>query len=248
MTVMGEEGRPAYPIGSVDRALRLVVLLSENRAGIRIGDAAAFLEVAPSTAHRLLQTLMHRGFARQDVDTRIYFPGPTLERLSDLRERVRQLAMPILEALVTRFNETVHLAVLDGDQALTIASVESQHMLRVGNREGHTQPAVRSGMGRVLLSGMDKGTLQALLKAEGLDPAVFAKRMRELEVEGCLVQHSEVEAGVSSIAVPIRMATDGIPYAIGLTFPTGRIPEDQLAEVIKAAKEAAVQLGNELHR
>lgn len=245
---MTDKGQPSYPIGSVDKALRLVVLLSENRSGIRIGDAAASLEVAPSTAHRLLQMLVHRDFARQDPGTRIYYPGETLDRLADQRGRARQLARPVLESLVDQLSETVHLALLDGTQALTIASAESPHMLRVGNREGHTQPAVRSGMGRVLLSEYEQDALWPMLDAEGMDAVVFKQRMRELDADGCLVQHGEVEAGVSVIAVPVRNTAGRISYAIGVTYPTGRIPENQMPQAIEAVKAAAAQLGAELSR
>ncbi|MER2135381.1 IclR family transcriptional regulator [Arthrobacter sp. NPDC055585] len=247
MTVKKDE--PTYPIGSVDKALRLVVLVSEHPSGIRIGEAAGTLGVAPSTAHRLLQMLVHRGFARQDPETKAYYPGETLDRLSDQRERARQVARPILASLVEESGETVHLCILDGWSALTIASVESPHLLRVGNREGHAQPAVRSGMGRVLLSGKDAPVPPAVLESAGVDPERFEAHLAEVEANGYLLQHGEVEHGVSALAVPVY-SRDGesVDYAIGLTYPTGRIPEESLSPLVDHMKKAAVQLANELHR
>ncbi|MDD0857791.1 helix-turn-helix domain-containing protein [Arthrobacter alpinus] len=52
--------RPAHAIDSVENALRLLVLLQE-RESVRIVDAAKDLGVAPSTAHRLMATLVYRG-------------------------------------------------------------------------------------------------------------------------------------------------------------------------------------------
>ena len=244
-----EKDEPTYPIGSVDKALRLVVLVSEHPAGIRIGEVAAALSVAPSTAHRLLQMLVHRGFARQDPETKAYHPGETLDRLSDQRERVRQLARPILTGLVEEFGETVHLAMLDGWDALTIASVESPHLLRVSNREGHAQSAVRSGMGRVLLSGSDTPVPAPVLESAGVERGRFEDHLAEIEENGYLLQHGEVEHGVTALAVPVH-GRDGesVDYAIGVTYPTGRIDEADLPKLVKAAKTAAAQLGEELHR
>lgn len=247
MNAKSGKDQPAYPIGSVDKALRLVVLVSENPAGIRIGDAATALGVAPSTAHRLLQMLVHRGFARQDAETKMYHPGDTLDRLSDQRERARQAALPVLEELVREFGETVHLGILDDTSALTIASVESPQMLRVGNREGHAQPAVRSGMGRVLLSSSDPATLQPLLEAEGLDAKQFASRLEALRDEGYLVQHGEVEEGVSTVAVPVAAESGAVAFAIGVTYPTGRITADRLPQLASALQSAARRLGEALH-
>lgn len=249
MTVKRDKDEPTYPIGSVDKALRLVVLVSEHPSGIRIGEVAAVLGVAPSTAHRLLQMLVHRGFARQDPQTRAYYPGETLDRLSDQRERVRQLARPILAGLVQEFGETVHLCMLDGWSALTIASAESPHLLRVGNREGHAQPAVRSGMGRVLLSGTDTPVPSPVLESAGVDRERFEAHMAEVEANGYVLQHGEVEHGVSALAVPVH-GRDGesVDYAIGLTYPTGRIGNEAVPHVVEVLKTAAVQLENELHR
>lgn len=249
MTAKREKDEPTYPIGSVDKALRLVVLVSEHPAGIRIGEVAAVLSVAPSTAHRLLQMLVHRGFARQDPDTKAYYPGETLDRLSDQRERVRQVSRPILARLVEEFGETVHLCLLDGWLALTIVSVESPHLLRVGNREGHAQPAVRSGMGRVLLSGHGAPVPSAVLDSAGVDRKRFEAHLAEVESNGYLLQHGEVEHGVSALAVPVYgRDRESVDYAIGVTYPTGRITEKELPRLVDALKTAAVQLGDELHR
>lgn len=250
MSDKAERESPTYPIGSVDKALRLVVLVSEHPSGLRIGDAASALGVAPSTAHRLLQMLVHHRFARQDSATKAYHPGETMERLANGRERAKQLARPILSALVEEFGETVHLSVLEGAKAVTIASLESPHLLRVGNREGHAQVAVRSGMGRVLLSGRDDTDTAELLAAAGAaaDPDRFASHLREIKDHGYLLQHGEMEAGVSALAVPVRGTGGAVEYAIGATYPTGRIGQDVVPRLVEAMKDAAAQLGDELRR
>ena len=56
---------PQYPIESVDKALKLVLLLAEQPE-IRLSEATRYLGVASSTAHRLLAMLQYRGFVRQD--------------------------------------------------------------------------------------------------------------------------------------------------------------------------------------
>src|SRR5262245_10249896 len=94
-------GRPAYPIESVDNALRLLLVI-EREGRTRVSDAAEVLGVAVSTAHRLLAMLEHHGFARQDPATRAYLPGPALVRigLSAVRDlELRAIAHPYLEAL-----------------------------------------------------------------------------------------------------------------------------------------------------
>ncbi|WP_264004665.1 helix-turn-helix domain-containing protein [Mycolicibacterium sphagni] len=71
---------PTYVIGSVGNALHLLQALRDGGA-LRLTDAARELNVAPSTAHRLLSMLVNRGFAVQDERGRItrvprWIPAP----------------------------------------------------------------------------------------------------------------------------------------------------------------------------
>src|SRR5215471_1817551 len=92
--------RPAYPIASVDRALRLMLLVAE-RSCVSLSEASEALGVAPSTAHRLLAMLVFHDLVRQE-DRFAYVPGPAMAAMAravvqevDLRE----LARPVLEEL-----------------------------------------------------------------------------------------------------------------------------------------------------
>jgi len=248
MSDAAETTRPAYPIGSVDKALRLLVMVAEKPSGLRIADAAVALGVAPSTVHRLLQMLVMHGFARQDPATKSYHPDAAMARLTNPRERAKQLAGPVLTSIVEEFGETAHLAVLDGLEALTVLSVESPHLLRVGDRAGHQQPAHRSAMGRVLLSERDPDELAADLRAADADhdADALADALARVREDGYLLQHGEVEHGVSALAVPVRDADGTIAYAIGVTYPSGRIADDRVPALADALRAAAERLSSDL--
>ena len=71
--------KPIYPIGSVDSAMRLLLMIGE-RDRVRIAEAAKELGVARSTAHRLMQMLLYHGFVRQDPESKAYVAGPQADR------------------------------------------------------------------------------------------------------------------------------------------------------------------------
>ena len=60
-----ERTPPAYPITSVDNALKLL-LTFRDRPQLALSDASAYLGVAHSTAHRLLAMLAYHDFVRQE--------------------------------------------------------------------------------------------------------------------------------------------------------------------------------------
>src|SRR5215470_8861033 len=75
---------PSYPIASVDRALRLLLLVG-RRSSVRLSEASQALGVAPSTAHRLLAMLAFHDFVRRDGDRRGYVAGPALAEIGRAR-------------------------------------------------------------------------------------------------------------------------------------------------------------------
>lgn len=242
---------PSYPIGSVDKALRLLVFVAEKSAGIRIGEASNFLGVAPSTAHRLLQMLSHHGFAQQNSQTKLYSAGPAIRLLQNSRSRVLEVARPVLEELAQDTRETVHLAVLEGNQSLTLMSVESPHLLRVGDRSGHTQPAYLGAMGKALLLDLESSMLEELFPT-GLERGTVSSVEELTDIlgnalrRGYTFQEGEVESGVNAVGVPVRGNSGAVQFAIGMTYPAGRITADQLPAVIEQVKIAAQTLTHTL--
>ncbi|MEA5455055.1 IclR family transcriptional regulator [Sinomonas sp. JGH33] len=154
--------KPAYAIESVDNALQLILLLQE-RDTLRVNEAAERIGVAPSTAHRLLATLVYRGFALQD-ESRRYTAGPAIRgatrqgRLQD----VVAVVHPHVERLAAAVGETVNLMARFGTGVRFLASVESTQLLRVGDRAGTVLPARLSSGGKAILATLDGEALRQL--------------------------------------------------------------------------------------
>ena len=160
--------RPAYPIASVDRALRLLLLVAQ-RSRVRLSEASEALGVAPSTAHRLLAMLVFHDLVRQE-DRHAYVPGPalaTIARAVVQEADLRELARPILEDLAATADETVHLSALDGRMVRYLDAVESTRALRVTARTGRTVPAHYAAAGKALLAALTPNQVERMLAQVG---------------------------------------------------------------------------------
>lgn len=228
-------------IEAVDRALTLLTLLAE-RGRLSVTEAGRALGVAPSTAHRLLATLCHRGFARQG-DKRLYLPGPELTRLRSgnvpaLPDRMR----PYLHRLFDAVGETVHLMVRDGADVLFVDGIESSKALRVGMRVGARMPARSTSGGKAMLAELDPAEVDALHAGEpGADPAAHARALAALHRELAAVRregfgrnHDESEPGVTAIGVSAGLV-DGNHVALVVALPTARVAAVGLDTVAAAA-------------
>ena len=90
-----------------------------------VSDIARRLGVAKSTAHRLLQTLVSRGFVEQDSSTGQYRLGIHLYELGQLavaRNELRHAALPTLRQVAQTTGLTVNFSVPDGAD---VASIEA---------------------------------------------------------------------------------------------------------------------------
>jgi IclR family transcriptional regulator, acetate operon repressor len=252
---VSEDGaEPAYPITSVDNALRLIRLFNE-RESLRLTDACSYLGVAHSTAHRLLAMLIHHGFVQQDPQSRTYRPGPTLLEIglavvekSDVRVR----AKPMLAALVDQFNETVHLMALEGTRVRYLDAVEGTRALRVAPRTGTLLPAHCTSGGKVLLADLPDDRVRALYadpasletqtdRSVSTLPGLLAA-LEEVRANGYATNYEESEEGVGSVAIALRDAAGRARAAVAVAVPTTRLGAAIRKEIAAALLDHAAGL------
>ncbi|MFI6322547.1 IclR family transcriptional regulator [Nonomuraea sp. NPDC050556] len=245
---------PAYPISSVDNALRLLGMFREHER-VRLSDAKDYLGVAHSTAHRLLAMLAYHDFVRQEADSRAYVAGPALVEIGLAavgHMDIRALVRPVLEELAVRFAETVHLAVLEGGEVRYLDAVESTRALRVAARTGSSFAAHCTASGKALLAALGPVELAAVLPGDGplaaQTPSSITSR-EQLAVElakvrerGYAFNREESEEGVASVAAAIPAGRHTPPAALVISAPLSRLPQERVEEIAQALRAAAATL------
>lgn len=244
----------AYSVGSVDAALKLLLLL-DAQGRVRVSDAASFLGVAPSTAHRLLGTLRDHGFVEQDGGSREYLLGPTIVRLglaALARVNIRDVARPHIERLSEETAETVHVGVLRGPKILFVDSVESTRALRVSSRMGALMWAHCTSLGKAVLAQLPPGELRQLFPREALPTLTqrststrtrLTTELRAVRARGYAVNRGEGEEGVGSVGVAIH-DTHGRPVAgISTAAPLPRLGKERVVELARLTLATAKAIG-----
>ncbi|WP_219414423.1 IclR family transcriptional regulator [Pseudonocardia nigra] len=224
---------PAYGIDSVDHALRLATVLQQE-GPLRVTDAAERLGVARSTAHRLLAMLVYRDFAEQDADRR-YVAGLVLRKQAPVEPvaDMRRLALPHLQALVERTDETANLQVVVGDQVRFVATVECSQVLRVGDREGRMLPAHLASGGRAVLATRSDEELAELYSAVDspvADLPALLRELRRVRRQGFAINDQATETGVTAIGRAVRGADSTVVAGVSIAMPTARFRRDRLPE------------------
>lgn len=248
---------PSYAVSSVDHALRIATML-QLEGELTVSEVAERLEVARSTAHRLLRMLVYRDFAVQTED-RAYRVGPVLELAAHSQSatsRLRALALPHLEELVEVVDESANLMIRTGDTARFIASVECRQALRVGNREGMVFPAHRVTGGLVLLAELDREQVDALYEPERYDERPderpdLRRLHRDLDrvrSNGFALNEGRSERGVVAVGRLVRNVDGTAVAGVSVSMPSVRYDPHRLPALVAALGVAAQAIEGDLRR
>ena len=251
--------RPTYLLESVDNALKLLQLLRDVGA-LRLKEAAQELDIAPSTAHRLLAMLVYRGFAVQD-EKRMYHPGPAMGAGPAQRGWTREfndVCRPHMEALAMLCGETVNLVIRVGTQVRFLSSAESTAMLRVGDRQGQVLPAELTAGGRILLAELPDDVLEQLYllpadqAADDGEPAgrrltpdrfaAFGRELAGVRQAGFAVNVEQTEEGVAAFGAAIHNRAGRAIGAISVAVPITRFRRHSHGDLVPQMKRAVREM------
>jgi DNA-binding IclR family transcriptional regulator len=247
-------GRPAID-KSFAKGLALLETLARSGRLRGVTDLARELDLQKSNAHRLLQTLVAQGFARQDPDSGRYGASVKVWELGMLvlsRLEIRDHAEPWLAALGRRCGETVNLSIRDGAHVLFIDRLEQGQPTRAGYI-GVRAPAHALATGKVLLAHapievqqMAMERLQAFTRKTITDPDALAKNLALIRTRGYALNRGEWREMVNSVAMPVRDGRGEVVAAVGITGPTGRMTAGRIRQLLPDLLEAARMISTRL--
>ena len=249
--------RSRRSVQSVDRALDLLEALATAEGEVSITALAARTKLHVSTVHRLLATLLRRGYVRQNAETSRYYAGAKLATLAEGRSRYNELrlaARPVLQTLVEATRETANLSVLDDTAAVYIETAASPQVVRLFTVVGNRVPLHATGAGKALLASLPQTKRDALLDRADLrahtantlvDRAALARALDETRERGYAIDDEEYDDGVRCVAVPIGPI--GAPIAaLSISGPASRLSKQRCVEIVPQMRRAAGELAEAL--
>ncbi len=228
----GAASRAPEAMAGLAKGLAIIELFGAGRARLTIADAARETGLTRATARRCLLTLVELGYL--DTDGKFFRPQPRMLRLGLAylgTAPLPQIAQPILELARDRTEESVSLAVLDGDETVFVARAAAARIVTTGVSIGARLPAYCSATGRVLLGSLSEVALDAYLRRVALtprtprtvvDPAGLQAIVAQALADGAAYTDEELELGLLSMAVPVRDATR-IVAAMSISASSARV-------------------------
>lgn len=247
-------------VQSVDRALQILDILQESPKGLGVTELSRQLNVSKSTAHRLLMSLLKKGFVKQDEESQKYQLGLKLIELSQTVSDnldLRKVASNFLYYLAKTTGETAHLVIMDNNEIVYIDKIESSETIRMFSNVGKRALMHCTGVGKAILAFLPQAKINEIIDEKGLqkftektivDKEEMLAHLKEIKNRGYSFDDEEHELGIKCAAAPIFNHNGEVVAGISVAGPIMRVNDEKLetiaSEVLRVSKEISKLLGN----
>lgn len=243
------------PAPMVERAFRVLDLVSAAEDGLTLSELARALNMSKGSMHGLLKTLESTG-ALEQTEERAYMLGPRIYDLAQSyvsRAGLRRFALPAMHRLAEQVGETVFLGRVEerGVRIIEIVMDEREQAgLRISARRGSRIPLMAGAAVRVVLAHRAASERVAFLAQHPLpqftersitDSAALLKAIEQTEISGLGIDLGEYLAGVNAVAAPLYGPTRDLLALLWIVGFASRLNEPALvraADLLRLEAEA----------
>ncbi|MFJ4846865.1 MULTISPECIES: IclR family transcriptional regulator C-terminal domain-containing protein [unclassified Streptomyces] len=248
---------PREAVGPLVRGLAVLRGLAAADGRRSVGDLVRDTGLARSTVDRVVSTLTRTGYLR--LEGRDAVLAPRLMELGNAylaASRLPDLLGPLADALADGLDESVSIAVPDGDGVRFVHQVTRRRAMSLTFRLGDLLPAERGAPGALFACGWGAAEWDRWRRRRAADPhgagfpalpeghdegaASFEERVRAAGEHGWSADDQLIEPGLIAVAVPVRDPAGTTICAVSVVSHTSRHSADSLRAAVLPRLRATV--------
>ena len=240
-------------MSAVERTMLILETLSKAEA-INLENMAKMTALPKATLLRFLSSLISLGYVYRDsadqyhLTLKMFMVGSRSLSHIDLVST----AKPFAKKLSQKLGETVHMGILEDDEAVYVLKEESSYTLRMYSRVGKIIPLYCTAIGKVFLSEMSEEELDGYLSThtlkpftpKSLDESGLRAELQEIRSRGWAIDREEHEENIVCIASPIRDYSGKAVAAISASWPVFRFCGEDLDKNASLVSETAGEISS----
>lgn len=245
-------------VQSVDRSLSILELLADYEEGLGTTEIGERLDLHKSTVHRLLGTLIYKGYVEQLEDSKKYKTTYKLYELGSrllVKKDLLSVSKKYSKELMEEINEVVHLVVRDGIYSVYIDKVEADNTIRMASTIGRRSTLYSTSVGKAMLAFMDPKEVEEIWKASQIEKFTtytidnyndFLEELERVRKLGYAEDNEENEMGVRCLGAPIFNLRGEVEGAISISGPTIRVTKAKMKKIGPIVRKYADEISREL--
>ncbi|MFF3253357.1 IclR family transcriptional regulator C-terminal domain-containing protein [Actinacidiphila glaucinigra] len=257
---------PQEVVGPLVRGLAVLRELAAADGRRSVGDLVRSTGLARSTVDRVVSTLVRTGYLR--VEGRDAVLAPRLMELGNAylaASRFPDLLGPLADALADGLDESVSIAVPDGDGVRFVHQATRRRAMSLTFRIGDQLPAERGAPGALFAGDWDDADWERWRRRRAADPqdtgfpalprghgdaaASFTERVAAAGAHGWSADDQLIEPGLIAVAVPVRDGAGRPVCAVSVVSHTSRHSAGSLREaVLPRLRETVAAMEDALSR
>jgi DNA-binding IclR family transcriptional regulator len=242
-----------YIVPAVDRASRIMLMLSTDARGMTLAEIASATGWHKSSIHKILFTLSRHGFLERNEAAKRYTLGIELVRCGQSvmnNLHINHSAKLFLQELADYSNETATLAILRGTKMVIVDVVESPGELRVSPPIGTIDSITAKSNGKAVLAWLPEDQVGEIIKKEGL-PAntsnsitkekIYRSELVSIREQGYAIDSEEFQEGISAVSAPVFNPEGHALGTLSIVGPASRMTKEKMHLYGKKCAKAAAQ-------
>lgn len=236
------------------KAMQILDVIPDMNKPVSITELAARTNLNITTVYRIANLLADNGYLRKEGKRGKFSIGLKFLKFNNALMntlQIRGIALPFMEKLCAVSGESTNLAIRDGDKAVYIEHIESNHTLRTFTALGNRVPLHCTGVGKVFCAYMDGESLRFSVMEKPLnkssentisDHKILLKELSTIKREGVALDNGEMEIDVRCVAAPIFDSIGKVVAAVSISGPYTRLPDNRVNELKPLVKKYAIDI------
>jgi DNA-binding IclR family transcriptional regulator len=246
-------------MSSLGKALRILKALAEPPFEYSLTELSEHMSIGKSGLYKLLQELRGEHFVVQNKSTKKYHLGPISLRLGKVYSRYigyEEIAGPILDHLLQAINETVYVAVWEGDRVVVVCKrTRPGALYEMNDFIGQSLPVNGGSSGRLLTAFQDPEVISEVLDKTDLQkrtPYTIADRegllkdYENIRKQGYCVEDQTFSLGVMGISVPITDKSGSVSACLAMNASRNEENMQKVSVWIQLLQDAAQEFSYKL--
>ena len=237
------------------RGLKLLEIIAEHPEGAAFSLLVQETGLPTASVYRMVETLEKSGYVKHSIDRRYRISRKLLKlgSLSYGEHSLVERAMPFLRKARDLSGETVLLGVLNGQEGIVLACVESPQAVKVSIQIGHHFPLHTAAPAKAILAVLPEDERAEILKSIKYTRFTsltittekeFRKELAEVKNRGIAFDRGEELDDLRCIAAPILNEENYPVAAIWCSGPASRFHAAKEKVIAKIIRETAGEIGN----